>query len=354
MAFELNQRVITADGKIGEVFQISTYIHVRFEDGSEQHYMRDGQPCCGAPDIRPHSAFTVGMRVTYLMVSSDTAEGEIVKIDDDFIHVRLAADQSHIRHPDTPRVFNLDGTGVGRFVTIPEGTRTSDRGGRIIDCLPTWEPTKGREYPEKPSITYGAWDTYNGRPLQPGNPVGEGVTLGWGVLWDDPNFSQMICDSKEQIESYNYVSTALAQWKDKCLDIDLDAVENPFDVLLGCRVHRMWLHADSFGCELYLPVAPGVRHWVAFNYPAVCCTSGMIAFDDLNRFFGDNAGAMGVMGIDGTKITINETSFHIIPKFKEQFKPRITLDGGVSAKERLLQNLAMQLAKRDSTLAIAA
>lgn len=361
MPFEVGQRVRTSNGEEGMIESIDCYINVKLDSGRDIHTLSNGSSCCAGgsievidtplPEPTPLGDFKVGLRVVYHMGSAETAEGEIVLIDDTYIHVKLDDGQSHIRNLETPRVFNRDGSGVGRFISIPEGTRTSDAAGSLAKAPPKWEPTKGREYPAKPVVAYGAFDTYYGRPLQPRNPNGEEVKLGWGVITDDTSFTQVIFDNEQAVGDSGYLTAALSNWRDKCYDIDLAAIENPFDLLLGLTLSRAWAYGDSFGCEFTFPVELQPRRsraTLTFTYPRALCAYGLMDMDELNAFFASNAGAMNVDDVDGDKITINGTSFHVAPRLIANFKPRPNVDSTAS-KLRLLQNLVMQRAKRDST-----
>jgi hypothetical protein len=308
------------------------------------------------------SPFEIGQRVHYCMPSGAFAIGTVSKLDDMWLYVKLDDDQTHVRYPGYERIFRHDGAGTGNVSGIPYPIRATELGAQLINAPPEWQPTPGREYPEKPRIGYGVFDGYYGRPLQKDNEGAHGTTprVGWGVVnWggDHNGFSQGIFETEEEAKTGEYLRNALMQWKSDCLDVDIAAIENPFEFLKGAEVYSAWLHADSFGMEIYFPGEARARHRFDFLYPRACCTAGLMLMDEVNKFFRNNAGVMRVVDVDGTKFTVTGVSetieFHVLPKLIEDFKPTL---GALSlmAKESALRNLAMQSEERDSPLPLAA
>lgn len=347
----------------------NVYVGVTMESGEQRAFSPEGEPCGEYyPYFRSISAlkvleplvakFEVGTRVQYNMSSGDWAVGEVVEVSPRFIHVALDQDQTNVRYIQYQRLFNLDGTGTGNIYTIPADQRATERGATLTLAPPKWAPTPGREYPTEPRIVYGVFDSYYGRPLRPGNPEGYEPRTGFGVLWDDPGFSQVVQSDEQAVRIGSYYATAMSQWKDKCLDVDLAAVEWPFETLKGCEVYRAWFHTDNLGFEVYFPegIAGRTRHSVSFMYPRVGCTGLIKTLDEVNEFFRKNAGVMRIEDVEGQKFTITGTDetleFMAVPRITENFTPALQVNN-VRTKELLLRNLASRHSEEDSTQEVA-
>jgi hypothetical protein len=263
----------------------------------------------------PDAAFEVGDVVEF-----NNKTGTVSKVDEMFIYV------------DGRYVFNRDGTCA--WPCYHPNTTTPDY---KLERGWEWVPTPGREYPEKPRIIYGVFDGYDGRPIEPGasNPA----VIGWAVLGGLPA-GQVIYDTEADALNSCFLDRAIKKWQDQCFNIDLAAIDNPFDILLGLELHKAWFYADSFGVEIL-----GEGYSIMFEYPRACTVGGLMTRDEINNFFNENYDRMKVTAVDGTKITINETSFHVLPRLVEDFKPTISTSNPRAA----LKNLAMRLSERDST-----
>jgi hypothetical protein len=267
----------------------------------------------------PDAAFEVGDVVEF-----NNKTGTVSKVDEKFIYV------------DDCYVFNRDGTSAWPCyhagVTAPSSKL--ERGWE-------WVPTPGREYPEKPRIVYGVFDGYDGQPIEPG--TSNSAMIGWAVLGYP--LGQIIYDTEVDALNSGVLDKAIKKWQDKCFYIDLAAIDNPFDILLGLELCKAWLYMDSFGVETL-----GECNVISFDYSRVCAVGGLMTRDEITNFFNENYGSMKVTAVDGTKITINETSFHVLPRLVEDFKPTISTNNPRAA----LKNLAMRLSERDSVTQMAA
>lgn len=336
-------RVFTLDGAGGAGYHESGHY---WGDNEENRLRPSGEetPC----------EFEVGDEVLYIRIDYDREYlGKVTRIDR-YVFVKLEPND------DIPcsreYLFKRDGTGTGGAGVDPvlSAMRTSS-GTKIEKAppLPEWHPKPGIEYPPAPTIGYGVFDDHY-RPITPGHSCSTHV--GYGILNLSENAVGRVAQEADDPSLLTIFEQAKREHQSDCLVKEFDAVENPFELLVGIEINLGWSYADEIAFEFQLPREidrARQRHTLMFSYPGVCVATGLLTQDELNDKLRHHSRGLKVSAVEGEKITLSDgTEFYLHPRHRENYKPLVRADRTLKAK--LAHNLALQRATRDSELALAA
>jgi len=251
------------------------------------------------------------------------------------------------------RAFPPDGQlpDTGQAQRTEAGTMLANAWGGRLQALynSEEEQTPMNEHPPEPTIGYGVFETSAGREVTPG--YAGRCRAGFGILNLPAASIGLITDTGEDAILLDYLRSAKEQWKQDCLTVDFDNVENKLDFLIGLQLGYTWLYTDQLGTEVRFPVEldPAQRrHQVLFDYSTDCLVTGLVSMTDIQTYFG--SGRHTVADVQGDKITMEDgMTFHVTSRYRENRQPKVNV--AQSVKALLMQNLVSQRAKRDSSAA---
>ena len=299
------------------------------------------------------SDFQVGQRVLYALSSGTEAKGEVVKVDHDYVYVKLDDNTTELRNLHLHRIFHLDGRGTGQIWGMPDGCRGSDTGTILQVDVPLfdgWAPTEGRDYPLEPRITYGAFDSY-GRMIE---PYCEPTAVGFGIENVPQGKRGLVRDTEDNAGLIDQLTLLKGFWKQNCKAVDFDEIVkvNALDILVGLEIYSSWVYTDQFGLQFRVSSRlerQRKRRDMVLDFTQHCMVVGMKTMAEVQEHLTNNAyGRLSFASVENEVITLSDGfQFALLPRYKDNVQP--VVQPALETKAILVDNYVMQRLAQDST-----
>lgn len=278
-------------------------------------------------------SFTIGDEVLHSGYA-----GSVTAIDQQYVVVTL--------DDGRPYLYKRDGSGSGGSGTdYSHNARHTAALARLEKVWPfEWVPNPHLTYPPEPAVEYGVFDYYS-QPIEAGY---EGVTkVGYGII-NSPDYC-CVAITPDDATLAIPLREAKKKHLNQCLIMELEALDNPFELLVGLKLEGGFCYTDRIKFNTRLGGRPVSAH---FDYSATCLAPGLLSQTELNNKLLDSTD-LTITAVEDNKITLSDgTQFYLNPRYIETAKPMLC--STQTDKILLIKNLVMRRNNQDEEMAMAA
>lgn len=203
-----------------------------------------------------------------------------------------------------------------------------------------------REYPPKPKIGYGAFDSI-GRPLLRGDDVAE-YLIGYGILNPPEGFYGIVRPSMDHRDLLIYLDESITEWEKEVRSIDFENVENKWELIVDLPIDDFQIVYDNVAMRVGFPneIDPNQRwHSLVFCFSPAQRLPGLEMIEAMR--LGPDGEYARIVKVEGDELTTNRGLTFTVRGGCPIMTPSL------HTRDFLMRNLDMQRAARDSAPAVA-